>query len=172
MVALKEGLNTIIVEAKSKNDMKVRKMVTITLDTTPAELFIDDPRLFVTIGKQASIDVEVTGRVEPGSSVTVNNIPAKVTHDIFKTEATKVTLKPGKNTVTVVAVDAAGNGATVTKEILVYKRMTIKLTIDNEEPMIDDEIQPPLEAAPFISGGRTMVPVRFIAEAYGANVAI
>ena len=79
-------------------------------------------------------------------------------------------LKPGKNTLTVVAVDAAGNGATVTKEILVYKRMTIQLTIDNKEPIIDDEKQPELEAAPFISGGRTMVPVRFIAEAYGAKV--
>lgn len=170
MVALKEGLNTIIVEAKNKNDMKVRKMVTITLDTTPPNVFIDDPGYLVTIGRQASLDVEITGRVEPGSSVTVNNLPAKVTHDIFKTEATKVALKPGKNTVTVVAVDEAGNGATATKEILVYRRMTIQLIIDNKEPIIDDEKQPPLEAAPFISGGRTMVPVRFIAEAYGADV--
>jgi len=169
-VALKEGLNTIIVEAKNKNDMKVRKMVTITLDTTPPNLFIDDPGYLVAIGKQASLDVEITGRVEPDSKVTVNNIPAKVTHDIFKTEESKIALKPGKNTVTVMAVDAAGNGATVTKEILVYKRMTIQLTIDNKEPIIDDEKQPPLEAAPFISGGRTMVPVRFIAEAYGAQV--
>ena len=46
----------------------------------------------------------------------------------------------------------------------------IQLTIDNPIPTIDDKEQAPLEAAPFIIAGRTMVPVRFISEAFGAKV--
>jgi hypothetical protein len=102
--------------------------------------------------------------------VTVNGITAKVVFDIWKTEDSKITVKYGKNLITVVAIDQAGNSNTATLEILVYKRTTIKLTIDNKIPVIDGKDGSPLEAAPFISGGRTMVPVRFISEAFGAKV--
>ena len=115
-VPLKEGLNTIIGEAKDKNGMVARKMITIILDTTPPNIFIDDPGYLVNIA-----ELEVTGRVEPNSQVTVNGVTAKVVFDLWKTEATKITVKPGKNMITVVAIDQAGNSNTATREILVYK---------------------------------------------------
>jgi hypothetical protein len=164
-VPLKEGLNTIVGEAKDKNGLIARKMITITLDTTPPNIFIDDPGYLVDI-----TELEVTGRVEPNSNVTVNGMTAKVVFDIWKTEDRKIAVKPGKNVITVVAIDQAGNSNTATLEILVYKRMTIKLTIDNIIPNIDGKDGDKLDAAPFISGGRTMVPVRFISEAFGAKV--
>jgi hypothetical protein len=164
-VPLKEGLNTIVGEAKDKNGLIARKMITITLDTTPPNIFIDDPGYLVDI-----TELEVTGRVEPNSSVTVNGMTAKVVFDIWKTEDRKMAVKPGKNVITVVAIDQAGNSNTATLEILVYKRMTIKLTIDNSIPNIDGKDGDKLDAPPFISGGRTMVPVRFISEAFGAKV--
>lgn len=46
----------------------------------------------------------------------------------------------------------------------------IQLTIDDAVVLINDKPQPPLVAAPFISNGRTMVPVRFITETFGAKV--
>ena len=76
----------------------------------------------------------------------------------------------GKNTITVTATDKAGNQATATKEIYVYHQIVIKITIDNPVVTIDDVPQPALEAAPFMWQGRTMVPVRVIAEGLGAPV--
>jgi len=161
-VTLKEGLNTIIVEAKNAAGLSTRKLVTTTLDTTPPNIFIDDPGYLVDV-----TEIEVTGRVEPKSKVTVNGQPATVTHDIWKAV---IKVNYGKNTVTVIAIDQAGNSNTATKDLLVYKRVIINLTIDNPVPTINGEPQAPLEAAPFISGGRTMVPIRFISEALGAEV--
>jgi len=161
-VTLKEGLNTIVGEAKNPAGLTVRKMVTITLDTVPPNIFIDDPGYLVD-----ETEIELTGRVEPDSKVTVNGQPATVVHDIWKV---MVKVNHGKNAVTVVAVDQAGNSNTATRDILVYKRLNIKLTIDNIVPTINGTAQNPLEAAPFIAGGRTMVPIRFIAEAFNAKV--
>jgi len=155
-------LNTIVGEAKNAQGMTVRKMLTVLLKTTPPNLFIDDPGYLVDV-----VEVEITGRVEPESKVTVNGQPAQVTHDIWKA---KVKVNPGRNTINVEAVDKAGNRNTANREILVYKRTIIQLTLDNVVPTINGEPQTPLEAPPFISGGRTMVPLRFIAEAFGAEV--
>jgi len=46
----------------------------------------------------------------------------------------------------------------------------IQLTIDDKVVLINDKPLRTLEAAPFISNGRTMVPVRFISETFGAKV--
>jgi hypothetical protein len=45
----------------------------------------------------------------------------------------------------------------------------IVLQIGNEKAFINDE-EVVLEAAPYIKNGRTMVPIRFIAESLGAEV--
>jgi len=161
-VTLKEGLNTIVGEAKNAAGMTTRKMITITLDTVPPNIFIDDPGYLVDI-----TELEVTGRVEPHSKVTVNGQPATVVNDLWNV---MIKVAWGKNTVTVIAVDQAGNSNTATRDVLVYKRTTIKLTLDNKVPTINGEPQNPLEAAPFIMAGRTMVPIRFISEALGAKV--
>lgn len=50
------------------------------------------------------------------------------------------------------------------------KEKRIILKIGDKMPIVDGEVQPPLEAAPFIHNGRTMVPIRFISEAFGAEV--
>jgi thiol-disulfide isomerase/thioredoxin len=46
----------------------------------------------------------------------------------------------------------------------------IQLTLDNSVPLINGEAQAPLEAAPFLMNGRTMVPIRFISESMGAYI--
>lgn len=161
-VTLKEGLNTIIVEARNARGETVKASVTTTLDTQPPNIFIDDPGRLVDV-KEALI----SGRTEPNAEVKLNGKPVTLTHDIFR-GTIPVTL--GKNTITVEATDQAGNKSTATREIYVYHRLTLKLTIDNPVVMINDEAQPPLEAPPYISRGRTFVPVRIITEAFGANV--
>ncbi|SMP57170.1 Copper amine oxidase N-terminal domain-containing protein [Anoxynatronum buryatiense] len=48
-------------------------------------------------------------------------------------------------------------------------RKTIRLTIDEAEGLVNGRIQP-LDQAPVITDGRTLVPLRFIGEALGAAV--
>ena len=161
-VTLKEGLNTIIAEAKNSKGDAVKASISITLDTAPPDIFIDDPGYLVDVS-----EIEVTGRTEPYSTVKVNGTPVTLTHDIFK-GIIKVNL--GKNTITVESTDLAGNNSIKTRDIYVYHRITMKLTIDNPVITINDQPQPPLEYPPFILQGRTLVPVRIISEGIGANV--
>jgi hypothetical protein len=161
-VTLKEGLNTIIVEARNSKGEFVKGSVSITLDTVPPNIFIDDPGELVDV-----TEINLSGRTEPESTVLVNGVPFTLTHDIFRGTMKVV---QGKNTITVIATDKAGNQSTATKEIYVYHKIVIKITIDNPVVTIDDVPQPPLEASPFMWQGRTMVPVRVIAEGLGATV--
>jgi thiol-disulfide isomerase/thioredoxin len=48
--------------------------------------------------------------------------------------------------------------------------LLIQLTLNDPTPKINGETQSPLEAAPFVMNGRTMVPIRFISEAMGARI--
>jgi len=48
--------------------------------------------------------------------------------------------------------------------------LKMQLTLDNPVVLVNGKPQPPLEAAPFVYNGRTMVPVRLIAEAFGAQI--
>ena len=65
-------------------------------------------------------------------------------------------LNYNKKTVVDISVDTVG--------------IKIQLTIDDSIPLYNDKPQPALEAAPFIIKGRTMVPVRFIGESFGASI--
>jgi hypothetical protein len=163
-VTLKEGLNTVIAEARNAKGESVKGSVSTTLDTTKPNIFIDNPGELVDV-----TEVTVTGRVEiECQKVTVNGIQAEVVHDIFK--AYRVPVKLGDNTITVVAIDKAGNEATKEAVFYVYHEVVIQLTIGNAVPTIDGEKQTPLDFPPYIAKGRTMVPLRFIAEAFGAKI--
>lgn len=50
-----------------------------------------------------------------------------------------------------------------------YKVPTLKLKIGNQDAMIGDRIFP-MDVAPMIMYSRTLVPIRFVSEAFGADV--
>ena len=52
---------------------------------------------------------------------------------------------------------------------LEYGQDTIRLTIDSETAYFNEEAHT-LDAAPMIINGRTMLPIRFIAESFGFDV--
>jgi hypothetical protein len=110
-VMLEEGLNTIVATAKSPNGKTIRRMITVTLDTTEPMVFVDDPGTV-----KGTTKLTLTGRVEPDCGVTVNGQTAKVVHDIWSCE---VNVKPGKNIFTILAKDKAGNTNTVNFEVVV-----------------------------------------------------
>ncbi|MDD4615377.1 MAG: stalk domain-containing protein, partial [Caldisericia bacterium] len=161
---LKEGMNTIIAEARNAKGASAKASITTILDTIPSEIFIDNPGELIDI-----TELTITGRVEPDSQkVTVNGIEAEIVHDIFK--AHHVPVKLGPNTFTVHAIDQAGNASSVEATFYVYHEVIIQLTIGNPEVTIDGETQDRLSFPPYISRGRTMVPLRVITEAFGAVI--
>jgi len=86
---------------------------------------------------------------------------------------TNVKLVQGVNTITVVAYDAAGNKGTATVKVTytpaTSSQTVLLLTIGSDIVSVNGRATS-LDAAPEIIEDRTFVPIRFIAEAFGAIV--
>jgi len=118
--------------------------------------------------------VKVTGKATDNVGVTlvaVNDVPVTLLPD--GTFATTVTLAEGENTIVVKAFDAAGNVATQTLTVTYQKPAPtgtkIVLKIGFDVMTVNGKVVQ-LEAAPEIKDGRTFLPLRAIAEAFGAQV--
>ena len=160
-VSLEEGNNAILITAKYE-DQIVKQLLQIVLDTTP-------PTIFINLPEDKFIDYrswQFTGRTEPGCTVKANALVAEIVNDLFKVE---VPLTLGKNTIVFTSSDPLGNHTE--KEITIYNwhETVIKLGIGKETAKINDEIVV-LDDPPFIKEGRTIVPLRFIVECFGAEV--
>lgn len=86
---------------------------------------------------------------------------------------TNVMLAEGENTIDVVAYDAAGNKGTQTIKVTytpaVSTSTTLVLTVGADIVSVNGKATS-IDAAPEIVASRTFVPMRFIAEAFGATV--
>jgi len=126
-------------------------------------------------------NIKVTGETDPNSKVNLKItgvIGAIFESDVnsdnqgkFEVDLTK--LPPGFIGITATATDPAGNVGKATSNFI--HKQTILLWIGKPEAQIDDEstfVDPDNKAVtPFIlPPGRTMVPIRFISEAFGAKV--
>ncbi|MCE5223305.1 hypothetical protein LLG10_03835 [bacterium] len=111
----------------------------------------------------------IKGKTEPQATVLVNANPAIVNEDGSFTFA--LTLKIGPNTITISATDKAGNKNEKTWIVNYVERTVIKLRIGSNVMMVNTD-PVALEAPPFIdpASSRTLVPLRAIAEAIGAEV--
>jgi hypothetical protein len=159
-VRLTEGFNQLIVVAQLNNE-EVKKSIEIILDTTGPEILVD--KIEKLIDRK---EFTLKGRVEPEAKVTVNGISATVVHDLFEVQVPVVL---GSNEIVIIATDVLGNTNSLRFEVYNYHQILIKLVIGNVKATIDgNEII--LEHSPFILNGRTFVPVRFIAEAFNADV--
>lgn len=96
----------------------------------------------------------------------------KLTLDEKGLFAETLTLMEGENVFTIISTDKRSNQTKVTlKGIRIPKPVEIEivLQIGLKNATINDEVKE-LQAAPVIKNGKTFVPVRFLAEAFGANV--
>jgi hypothetical protein len=143
-------------------------------DTTAPTLTITAPADKSTVNTET---VKVTGKATDDVGVTlvaVNDVPVTLLPD--GSFATTVTLTEGDNTIVVKAFDAAKNVATQTLTVT-YKKPTppaptgtkIVLKIGSDVMTVNGKVVQ-LEAAPEIKDGRTFLPLRAIAEAFGAQV--
>jgi hypothetical protein len=140
-------------------------------DTTPPTLTVTAPADKSTVNTPT---VKVTGKATDNVGVTgvyVNDVPVTLLPD--GTFATTVTLAEGANTIVVKAFDAAGNVATQTLTVTYQKPAPtgtkIVLKIGSDIMAVNDRVVQ-LDAAPEIKEGRTFLPLRAIAEAFGAQV--
>lgn len=157
---LTEGNNFIQVIA-SRKEIEIKKVAEVFLDTQGPSIMLDP---FEKIIDQ--VELLVTGRVEPDARVRINDLPAFVVHDLFKV---KVPIKKGLNILYVEAWDALGNKSTLSVEVYNYQQILIELVIGKAQALVNNE-PVNLDIPPLIIAGRTLVPVRFIAEAFGSKV--
>jgi hypothetical protein len=162
-IALQEGKNVIVVKASNDYATTTRQFE-VVCDTTPPSMILDTK---VEDEKYVDIDkLVIRGRVDPGSEVEVNGVKATVVNDIFIAE---IPVNLGNNKLHISAMDRAGNESTLDREFDVRTRTEVKAQIDSKTAYINGEAVE-IDAPAQIIDGRTVVPLRFIGEAFNAEV--
>jgi hypothetical protein len=160
---LMEGENVITFHAKNRRGLKTEISRTVTLDTKPPTLFIDE------------LDAEVTretviikGKTEIGAVVAISTTrePSDVPVGPSGEFSFPVKLEKGYNTIEIVAIDSATNSTLLSFDIRYIT--LIKLKIGSKVMLINDEPKT-IDAEPYLKTGRTMIPLRAIAEALGVS---
>jgi hypothetical protein len=148
--------------------------------THSQQLLVDltDPIITVSSPVQGSVVVQastsIIGKVQAldvsAMTLTVNGLSTPVAAD--GSFSAVVSFKhEGVNPVDIVASSLSGRAKTLTLSVNYIARVTMSLVIGSSTVNLNNEFKT-LEAAPFISKkGVTMVPLRFISEAFKADVA-
>lgn len=163
---LKEGDHTFSVKAKDEaGNESIVLTYTFKVDITPPPLEIISPLSNIEVLEKI---IEIKGKTEPGITIKVKDI---ISQSDQQTGEFKVSypLEDGLNKIEIKAIDKAGNETVKFITIKYKSRTIIRLQIGNLMAVLNDRTIL-LELAPFIENGRTLVPLRFIAESFGANV--
>lgn len=140
-------------------------------DSTPPVLSVSSPAngTVVTVP-----EVSVSGVVRDGESavagLTVNgaSVQPDQTTGVF---SSLVPLSPGANTISVVAIDFAGNRVERTISVLYQRPATVLvLHVGSQSMSVSGGSSVQLDAAPTIMRSRTFLPIRAVAEALGGTV--
>ncbi|MGB9695262.1 MAG: stalk domain-containing protein, partial [Caldisericaceae bacterium] len=140
-------------------------VLNVSLDTTPPKLTVSEPSAFQEIHTQF---VTVKGQTEKDATVKINGTPIALNADYSFSYSLTLTTQ-GLNAIEVTATDLAGNVATVSIPVKFIPKTKIIIQVGNTNGIVNDKTVK-LEAAPKITNGRTLVPIRFVAEAFGATV--
>jgi hypothetical protein len=160
---LVEGLNEIVLQAVNPKGFKNEKVVKIVLIVKGPEILVDPiPKDLTDI-----TEYTLTGSVNPeNSKLWVEDQQVPVTSGKF---SAKVPVKAGENKIKMKATDEFDTETVIEVSIWVYQKIVIVLTIGKNVMMRNGRTSQ-LDAPPFIANNRTMVPLRAIAEAFGATV--
>ncbi len=158
---LKEGHNTIDFIATNRRGLTTQKTITVELDITPPILSIDTEIPKETIDRV----ITITGKTEPGCILTIAE--QTVSLDEKGSFSVSIPLTHGWNTVVIESTDQASNKTSLDYGITVINKIVLQIgncfaSVNGKEVELDVE--------PYIKNGRTMVPLRFIAESFGANI--
>ncbi len=142
-------------------------------DTDGPDIQITHPTPNMTVSDDSIV---VRGTVRDPSGVRwvrVNDIQATYDSASGNFTSQPVRLQSGENTITVTAEDTLGNQSSKSVTVNRTSPVIIKLAIGSNFAGIirdgDTEMMR-LDVAPFLQAGRTLVPLRFIAEGFGSDV--
>ncbi len=138
----------------------------VSLDTTPPKLVVISPYAFQIFHTPT---VLVEGKTEKDATVTINGVKVPVNGENYTFSYSITLKKEGLDTINVVATDLAGNITRVSVPVKFIPKTKIVLQIGNKKALVNGEVVK-LDTSPVLINNRTMVPLRFIAEAFGANV--
>lgn len=113
-IPVPEGENTITARAENEVGATASDSVTVTIDTIPPGIVITSPPNGSTV---TETPITVTGTTNDAeAAITVNGLPVVNDGGGFRREG--IALTPGENTITITAVDAAGNSNSATIRII------------------------------------------------------
>lgn len=177
-ITVKEGENILIVKGRDLAGNTQEIIFRIYLDKTPPQVKFTYPSSGQVITTRS---IKVTGETEPNSKmkVKITGVIGTIKEEELSSDSKGAfeieirNLPPGFIGVTVEVTDQAGNVGKGTLNFI--HKQTILLWVGKPEAQIDNEqtyVDPDNKAVtPFIlPPGRTMVPLRFISEAFGAKV--
>lgn len=149
--------------AGNENESKLTVIFNNSTPANPPNLTVSSPADGTTIYQ---LPVVVQGQTDKDTTVTVNGKAVTVEEDGSFT--TSINVPQGENVIKVIA---SRNGKT--KEVDVHikylKNVSIKLQIENKNAIVNGTVVS-LDAPPIIKNSRTLVPLRFIGESFGATI--
>lgn len=160
------GPQTFTVVAKDVAGNTKQFVLNVSLDTTPPILNVSEPKAFEEIHTQF---VTVKGKTEKDAKVTINGTEVQVNPADYSFSYSLQLTTSGLNSIQVIAVDLAGNQTTSAIPVNYIPKTKIVLQVGNSVALVNDKTVK-LDASPKIVKDRTLVPLRFIAEAFGADV--
>ena len=168
-LTLNEGENKILIEAYDEYQNKSSLTLTLYLDTKP-------PQIFISLPKETTQDtLNISGYVkDEGISGIKDNI---ILINGNKVELSKslsfsylINLKEGDNKITFEVEDNAGNKTVNTYTIKLIKKIILTLQIGNRYEYINGNLIE-MDVPPRIIEGRTYLPIRYIIEPLGGEIA-
>jgi hypothetical protein len=163
---LKEGPNRFVFRAEDDSGNILEEIRTIYLDTKAPLIELISPDQ--TTAHTLLNSIQMTVKCEAKAYLSVNGI--RLDLDESGTAIFNSPLSYGRNDFQWLATDIAGNQSKLSTWVYRYKAQTLlKLQIANRTAYIGEKAIS-LDAPPQIVSGRTLVPLRFIAEAMGSKV--
>jgi len=161
---LDEGKNEILVETEDDVGNKGEETLEIYLDTKPPNLIITTADYTITSEERFYIVGQCD---EEGVVVTIDD--KKIELGKGGKFAYEVTLEKDVNTFEIKAVDKIGNESVIELHIVYPDKKIVILRIGNKQAEVNGLLIQ-LDAPPTIINGRTMVPLRFVSETFGAEI--
>jgi minor extracellular serine protease Vpr len=170
-IALKEGENRILIEAKGCTGETFILNRVVVLDTISPDLFISSPLNNSTVETDSVI---ILGKaIDSGTGVdniTINGNFISLSSD--GSFSANLNLREGLNTFTITSEDKVGNKISKTLAVIYKKPIeitTIILQIGSSTFIVNGETKA-LDSPPVIKNGRTLLPIRAVIESLGGTI--
>ncbi len=161
---LKEGVNTFVISVWDAYENRRTESITVTRKTIPPQITVSEVPLFT-----QEEELQIQGKTEPDASLFFNRQQVQLAKDGSFSVSYQV--RNEMNQLIFTAVDTLGNSRTVVRVFFyrpVYPNVIILVLGSNTASFNGRDFT--IDAPPILSEGRVMVPIRVIAEIFGADI--